>query len=79
VRAKVHVEQIKNGRQRLVVTEIPYQVNKGLLQEKIAQAVNEKKIEGISDMRDESNRKGMRIVIDLKQRRRPAGGAQQPL
>ena len=67
VRAKVHVEQIKNGRQRLVVTEIPYQVNKGLLQEKIAQAVNEKKIEGISDMRDESNRKGMRIVIDLKQ------------
>lgn len=67
VRAKVHVEQIKNGRQRLVVTEIPYAVNKGLLQEKIAQAVNEKKIEGISDMRDESNRKGMRIVIDLKQ------------
>ncbi len=67
VRAKVHVEQVKNGRQRLVVTEIPYAVNKGLLQEKIAQAVNEKKIEGISDMRDESNRKGMRIVIDLKQ------------
>ena len=66
VRAKVHVESTKNGRQRLVVTEIPYQVNKGLLQEKIAQAVNEKKIEGISDMRDESNRKGMRIVIDLK-------------
>lgn len=67
VRAKVHVEQVKNSRQRLVVTEIPYAVNKGLLQEKIAQAVNEKKIEGISDMRDESNRKGMRIVIDLKQ------------
>ncbi len=68
VRAKVHVEQIKNGRARLVVTEIPYQVNKGLLQEKIAQAVNEKKIEGISDMRDESNLKeGVRIVIDLKQ------------
>ena len=66
VRAKVHVEQVKSGRQRLVVTEIPYQVNKGLLQEKIAQAVNEKKIEGISDMRDESNRKGMRIVLDLK-------------
>jgi DNA gyrase subunit A len=67
VRAKVHVENIgKGGRQRLVVTEIPYQVNKGLLQEKIAQAVNEKKIEGISDLRDETNRKGMRIVIDLK-------------
>ena len=66
IRSKVHVEQAKNGRERLVVTEIPYQVNKGLLQEKIAQAVNEKRIEGISDMRDESNRKGMRIVIDLK-------------
>lgn len=66
VRAKVHVEQIKGNRSRLVVTEIPYQVNKGLLQEKIAQAVNDKKIEGISDMRDESNRKGMRIVLDLK-------------
>ena len=67
VRSKVHVEQRKGGRQRLVVTEIPYQVNKGTLQEKIAQQVNEKRIEGISDMRDESNRKGMRIVIDLKQ------------
>ena len=66
VRSKVHVEQRKNGRQRLVITEIPFQVNKGLLQEKIAQQVNEKKIDGISDMRDESNRKGMRIVIDLK-------------
>ena len=67
VRSKVHVEQRKGGRQRLVVTEIPYQVNKGTLQEKIAQQVNEKRIDGISDMRDESNRKGMRIVIDLKQ------------
>ena len=67
VRAKAHVEQMKNGRQRLVFTEIPYQVNKGLLQEKIAQLVNEKRIEGISDLRDETNRKGMRLVIDLKQ------------
>ena len=67
VRAKVHVENIgKGSRQRLVVTEIPYQVNKGTLQERIAQQVNEKHIEGISDMRDESNRKGMRIVIGLK-------------
>lgn len=67
IRSKVHVENIgRGGRQRLVVTEIPYQVNKALLQERIAQAVNDKKIEGISDMRDESNRKGMRIVIDLK-------------
>lgn len=67
VRAKAHVEQMKNGRQRIVVTEIPYQVNKGNLQEKIAQLVNEKRIEGISDMRDETNRKGMRLVLDLKQ------------
>ena len=67
IRSKVHVENVgKGGRQRLVITEIPYQVNKGLLQERIAQQVNEKHIEGISDMRDESNRKGMRIVIDLK-------------
>lgn len=68
IRSKVHVENIGKGggRQRLVITEIPYQVNKGLLQERIAQQVNEKRIEGISDMRDESNRKGMRIVIDLK-------------
>ena len=67
VRSKVHVESVgRGGRQRLVVTEIPYQVNKGTLQEKIAQQVNEKRVEGISDMRDESNRKGMRIVIDLK-------------
>jgi len=67
VRSKVHVEKIGRGnRQRLVVTEIPYQVNKGTLQERIAQQVNEKRIENISDMRDESNRKGMRIVIDLK-------------
>ena len=67
VRSKVHVENIgKGGRQRLIVTEIPYAVNKGTLQERIAQQVNEKHIEGISDMRDESNRKGMRIVIDLK-------------
>ena len=68
VRAKVHVENSGKGdHPRLVVTEIPYQVNEGTLQERIAQQVNEKHIEGISDMRDESNRKGMRIVIDLKQ------------
>ena len=67
IRSKVHVENIgKGGRQRLVVTEIPYAVNKGTLQERIAQQVNEKHIEGISDLRDESNSKGMRIVIDLK-------------
>ncbi|MCH4180840.1 MAG: DNA gyrase subunit A, partial [Atopobiaceae bacterium] len=67
VRAKAHVEQMKGNRQRIVVTEVPYQVNKGLLQEKIAELVNEKRLEGISDMRDETNRKGMRLVFDLKQ------------
>ena len=66
VRAKAHVESTKTGRSRLVFTEIPYQVNKGNLQEKIAQLVNEKRIEGISDMRDESTQKGIRLVIELK-------------
>ena len=66
VRAKAHVESTKTGRNRLVFTEIPYQVNKGTLQEKIAQLVNEKRIEGISDMRDESTQKGLRLVIELK-------------
>ncbi len=66
VRAKAHVESTKTGRNRLVFTEIPYQVNKGTLQEKIAQLVNEKRIEGISDMRDESTSKGIRLVIELK-------------
>lgn len=66
VRAKAHVETTKTGRSRLVFTEIPYQVNKGALQEKIAQLVNEKRIEGVSDMRDESNQKGIRLVIELK-------------
>ena len=66
VRAKAHVEDMKSGRSRLVFTEMPYQVNKGSLQEKIAQLVNEKRIEGISDLRDESNQKGIRLVIELK-------------
>ena len=66
VRAKAHVESTRTGRNRLVFTEIPYQVNKGTLQEKIAALVNEKRVEGISDMRDESNQKGIRLVIELK-------------
>lgn len=66
VRAKAHIEEMKGNRQKIVVTEIPYQVNKGVLQEKIADMVNEKRITGITDMRDESNRKGMRLVFDLK-------------
>ena len=60
------VESTKTGSNRLVFTEIPYMVNKGTLQEKIAQLVNDKRIEGISDMRDESNQKGIRLVIELK-------------
>ena len=66
VRAKAHVETTKTGRSRLVFTEMPSQVNKGNLQEKIAQLVNDKRIEGISDLRDESNQKGIRLVIELK-------------
>ncbi|MDF1545907.1 MAG: DNA gyrase subunit A [bacterium] len=66
VRARAVVEHMKNGRESLVVTEIPYQVNKTNLLEKIADLVREKRIEGISDLRDESDRDGMRIVIELK-------------
>lgn len=67
IRAKAHVESTKGGRNKLVFTEFPYGVNKGTLQEKIAALVNEKRIDGITDMRDESNRKGLRLVLMLKQ------------
>lgn len=66
MRAQTVIEEDKRGRERIVITEIPYQVNKARLVEKIADLVKEKKIEGISDIRDESNREGMRIAIDLK-------------
>ncbi len=66
VRAKTEIEAMSNNRQRIVVTEIPYMVNKARLVEKIAELVHEKKIEGISDIRDESDRNGMRIAIELK-------------
>ncbi|MBQ8557034.1 MAG: DNA gyrase subunit A [Clostridia bacterium] len=66
VRAKTNIEQMPNNRCRIVVTEIPYQVNKAKLVEKIAELVHEKRVEGISDIRDESDREGMRIVIELK-------------
>lgn len=66
VRAKATIETGKNDRQRIIVTEIPYQVNKASLIEKIADLVRDKKIEDISDIRDESDRDGMRIVIELK-------------
>ncbi|NDG26765.1 MAG: DNA gyrase subunit A [Proteobacteria bacterium] len=66
LRAKTEMETYKGDRERIVVTEIPYQVNKAKLIEDVARLVNEKKIEGISDLRDESDRNGMRIVFDLK-------------
>ncbi len=66
VRAKAEVETDKNGRDKIVVTEIPYLVNKAELIMKIADLVNEKKVEGITNVNDESDRQGMRIVIDLK-------------
>ncbi len=65
-RAKNEIEPMPNGRNRIVVTEIPYMVNKARLVEKIAELVHEKRLEGISDIRDESDRKGMRIVLELK-------------
>jgi DNA gyrase subunit A len=66
VQAKAHTEQIKGNRTQIVVTEIPYQVNKSYLLQKIAELVKERKITDISDLRDESDRNGMRIVIELK-------------
>ena len=66
MRAKAEIETTANGREQIIVTEIPYMVNKALMIEKTAALVNEKKIEGISDIRDESDRDGMRIVYDLK-------------
>ena len=66
VQAKAHTEQIKGNRTQIVVTEIPYQVNKSYLLQKIAELVKDRKLAGISDLRDESDRTGMRIVIELK-------------
>ena len=66
VRAKAEIEEHGNGRYRIVVTELPYQVNKARLIENIADLVKDKRIDGISDLRDESDREGMRIVIELK-------------
>ncbi len=65
VRARVHIEEVKD-RERIVITEIPYQVNKSKLIENIAELVREKRVEGISDLRDESDRDGMRVVVELK-------------
>lgn len=66
IRAKTHIEKIRKDREAIVATEIPYQVNKAKMIEKIASLVNEKVIEGISDIRDESDKDGVRVVIELK-------------
>ena len=66
IRGEINIESLKNGKNRLVISSIPYQVNKSVLNERIAQLVREKKIEGIRDIRDESNREGIRVSIDLR-------------
>ncbi|HOA42650.1 MAG TPA: DNA gyrase subunit A [Bacillota bacterium] len=71
VRSKAEIEETNKGRHQIVVTEIPYMVNKARLIEKIAELVKDKRLEGISDIRDESNRNGMRIVIELKRDANP--------
>tara|TARA_R110002073_G_scaffold25_2_gene704 strand:- start:17153 stop:19783 length:2631 start_codon:yes stop_codon:yes gene_type:complete len=71
LRARYEVEQEANGKEKIVITEIPYQVNKARLIEKIAELVKDKKIEGITELRDESNKEGMRIVIELRRGEMP--------
>ena len=66
IRGEIKVENLKNGRDRLVISSIPYQVNKSVLNERIAELARDKKIEGIRDIRDESNREGIRVAIDLR-------------
>ena len=66
VRGRVAIEEIRKEREAIIITELPYQVNKASMVEKIAELVREKRIEGISDMRDESSREGMRVVVEIK-------------
>ena len=66
MRGRAHIEDLPSNRQQIVITEIPYMVNKAKLVEKIAELVNDKKIEGVSDLRDESNKMGVRVVIEVK-------------
>lgn len=66
LRGKADIQTTKEGKQRIIITEVPYQVNKAMLHSRIAEMVNEKRVEGISDVRDESNREGIRLVIELK-------------
>ncbi|NNE83423.1 MAG: DNA gyrase subunit A, partial [Alphaproteobacteria bacterium] len=71
MRARTHFEDISNNRTAIIVTEIPYQVNKSRMIERIAEIANEKTVEGISDLRDESDRHGLRVVIELKREAEP--------
>ncbi|MBM2809742.1 MAG: gyrA [Chloroflexi bacterium] len=71
IRAKASIEEPRSGRWQIVVTELPYQVNKATLQERIAELVRDHKIDGISDMRDESDRQGMRLVMEIKRDAKP--------
>ena len=66
IRGEIKIENLKNGRDRLVITSIPYQINKSVLNQRIVELVRNKKIEGIRDIRDESNREGIRVAIDLR-------------
>ena len=71
MRAKAEIEEARNGRFDIIITELPYQVNKAVLIAKMADLVKDKKIEGISDLRDESDRRGMRVVVELKRDAKP--------
>jgi len=71
IRGDIKIEQRKNGKERIVITSVPYQVNKSSLNERIVELIREKKIEGISDIRDESNREGIRVSIDLRRNVEP--------
>ena len=71
IRGEIDEETLKNGKSRLIIKSVPYQVNKSNLNERIGQLARDKKIEGISDIRDESNRDGIRVVIDLRRNIEP--------
>ena len=71
IRGEIEVESLKNGKERLIIKSIPYQINKSVLNERIAELARDKKVEGISDIRDESNYKGVRVVLDLRRNIEP--------
>ena len=79
MRSQVAFEEVRGDRTAIIVTELPYQVNKATLLEKIAELVKDKRIDGIADLRDESDRDGMRIYVEIKRDANPAQGAQQPV